>query len=81
VLKTISLQYVKLPRKQRRYLKCVLFVHFCLIATLTLLIECNLDSVSPFRSFEPSRCPILLQSSKIIGRTKSIKIKNQKKNI
>ena len=39
-------------KKERTGLKSVLFVQFCLIATLTLLIECNLDfnqSLSKFR--------------------------------
>ena len=37
---------------ERTGLKSALFVQFCLIATLTLLIECNLDlnqSLSKFR--------------------------------
>ena len=39
-------------KKEGTGLKSVLFVQFCLIATLTLLIECNLDfnqSLSKFR--------------------------------
>ena len=46
-----NLKWVTRFRKERRYLKSVLFVQFSLIATLTLFIECNFNFDQSFSKF------------------------------